>query len=68
MMERSSTDLPRTGTAHHAQNLAAIDIEIEMVVDHFGAEGGDQPADLDHDVLLCGIGAFCAIRSPAPRT
>ena len=36
MMERSSTDLPRARAADHAQHLAAIDVEIEMVVDDLG--------------------------------
>ena len=32
-MERSSTDFPEPGAADDAQHLAAIDVEIDVIVD-----------------------------------
>ena len=54
--------LAGAGAAHHAQNLAAINIEIQMIVHDLGAEACHQALDMNDDILV----AF--FRHHTPRT
>ncbi len=47
--------LAGTGSAHHAQHFAAIDVQIQMIVNDLAAESVDQAPDADHDIFLVHI-------------
>ena len=53
--------------ADDAQHFAAINVEIEMVVDDLGTEAGDQAADADDHFFLVRR-SFCVVRHHTPRT
>jgi len=44
--------LSGTRSAHHAKDLAAVDIEIDMVMDDGLIESIHESTDADHDVLV----------------
>src|SRR4029077_1211787 len=54
--------------AHYPQHFAAIDVEIQMVVDDLGTEAGDQAADPDDHIFLVLVRLCGRAAHHTPRT